>query len=212
MSLTSFLAQANPPPPLPPDTGASPSTLAYVVMSSGTTGTPKGICCPHRGAVHSYHWRRCNDPLTPKVDVSGCNVFFVWECIRPLLAGGTTLVIPDHAVYDPKALTDILQKYRVSRMQFTPSLLAHIMASLPDEVLKEKLKNFKYVNLCGEVVTKTMVEKVRLDSSAPPATTITNPRMSPFPRSLRSSTGSSLPASSSIFTPSPSATTRLRLY
>jgi non-ribosomal peptide synthetase component F len=35
----------------------TPDSLAYVVMSSGTTGIPKGICCPHRGAVHSYYYR-----------------------------------------------------------------------------------------------------------------------------------------------------------
>ena len=151
--------KSNPPPALPSDTGATPDTMAYVVMSSGTTGTPKGICCPHRGAVHSYHWRHTNNPINPGVDVSGCNVFFVWECIRPLLAGGTTLIIPDHCVYDPKALTNIIEKYSVSRMQFTPSLLAHTMASLSDDVLQAKMKSFKYVNLCGEVVTRNMVSK-----------------------------------------------------
>ena len=26
-------------------------SLAYVVYSSGTTGKPKGICCPHRGEL-----------------------------------------------------------------------------------------------------------------------------------------------------------------
>jgi len=45
------------------------------------------------------------------------------------------------------------------RPQFTPSLLSHTMSSLPDDVLKHKLRSFKYVNLCGEVVTKKMVEK-----------------------------------------------------
>ena len=30
----------------------------------------------------------------------GCNVFFVWECLRPLLLGGTTVVIPDNVAFE----------------------------------------------------------------------------------------------------------------
>ncbi|KAG5189217.1 hypothetical protein JKP88DRAFT_302551, partial [Tribonema minus] len=44
----------------------TPDSLAYVVMSSGTTGVPKGICCPHRGAVHSYYYRLAGLGFVPK--------------------------------------------------------------------------------------------------------------------------------------------------
>lgn len=60
-------------------------------MSSGTTGVPKGIMCPHRGAVHSYHWRHEHYPLRPD-DRAGCAVFFVWEVFRPLMRGLPTYV------------------------------------------------------------------------------------------------------------------------
>lgn len=59
----------------------SPDNLAYVVYSSGTTGHPKGIQCPHRGAVHSYWWRYVNMPFEEGERVA-CNVFFVWEVLR----------------------------------------------------------------------------------------------------------------------------------
>ncbi|GMI01344.1 hypothetical protein TrLO_g1131 [Triparma laevis f. longispina] len=144
-------------PKLPEDTGATPESMAYIVMSSGTTGTPKGICCPHRGAVHSYWYRRNFDPSGPD-DVEACNVFFVWECLRPLLIGYKMLVIPDEVVYDPMGLVDLLEKHKVTRMLFTPSLLAHTLSSLDDEVLKTKLRLFNYVNLCGEVVTRKLAE------------------------------------------------------
>ncbi|CAM9911574.1 unnamed protein product [Sphacelaria rigidula] len=88
---------------------ASPlRSLLSPFHSSGTTGAPKGICCPHRGAVHSYYHRLVHFPYQ-EGDREACNVFFVWEMLRPLLggmesAGGHAVplyVIPDDHIYDP---------------------------------------------------------------------------------------------------------------
>ena len=40
----------------------------------------------HRGSVFSYHWRHENNPYIDD-DIEACNVFFVWEMMRPLLKG-----------------------------------------------------------------------------------------------------------------------------
>ena len=77
--------------PLPSPLCSGLLEFSYVVMSSGTTGVPKGIMCPHRGAVHSYHWRHEHYPLRPD-DRAGCAVFFVWEVFRPLMRGLPTYV------------------------------------------------------------------------------------------------------------------------
>ena len=70
--------------------------LAFVSYSSGTTGRPKGIANPHKAAVRSYDLRFHVNDLRPG-DRVACNVFFVWEILRPLLRGATVYAIPDEA-------------------------------------------------------------------------------------------------------------------
>eukprot|EP01130_Rhizamoeba_saxonica_P014330 TRINITY_DN6254_c0_g1_i1.p1 TRINITY_DN6254_c0_g1~~TRINITY_DN6254_c0_g1_i1.p1 ORF type:complete len:1256 (-),score=328.75 TRINITY_DN6254_c0_g1_i1:22-3789(-) len=128
--------------------------LAYIVFSSGTTGKSKGIRCPHRGAVNSYTWRHKNLPFVDE-DRVAVNVFFVWECLRPLLKGNHLYIIPDDVIYDPPKLIQYLEDNSITRMLFTPSLLQATLdvPDTEDHPLADRLKTMTFVWLCGEVVT-----------------------------------------------------------
>src|SRR5918996_516944 len=102
--------------------------LAFVSYSAGTTGKPKGIANPHRASVLSYLWRFGISDYAPG-DRVGCNVFFIWEMLRPLLRGATTVVIPD----------DVLN------------------SSGPE--VGERLSKLKTLWLNGEVVTRTLAQR-----------------------------------------------------
>jgi amino acid adenylation domain-containing protein/thioester reductase-like protein len=131
--------------------------LAFISYSSGTTGKPKGIANPHRAPVRSYLWRFGISDYAPG-DRVGCNVFFIWEMMRPLLRGATTVVIPDDVIYDPGALVRFLQEYGVTETLITPSLLETILNSDgPD--LGERLSDLKRLWLNGEVVTRTLARR-----------------------------------------------------
>jgi amino acid adenylation domain-containing protein/thioester reductase-like protein len=131
--------------------------LAFVSYSSGTTGKPKGIANSHRAAVRSYLWRFGLSDYGPG-DRVGCNVFFIWEMLRPLLRGATTVVIPDDVIYDPGALIRFLEEYRISETLITPSLLETVLdASGPD--LAERLSSLRVLWLNGEVVTRTLARR-----------------------------------------------------
>lgn len=132
-------------------------SLAYCVMSSGTTGEPKGIICPHRGAVNSYYWRYHNQPYE-QGEREASNVFFVWEVIRPLLQGYPAYVIPDSVIYDPWQLVDYLEANEITRVLFTPSLLEQVL-NTPDLNLGKRLAKLKIVWLNGEVVPTALCKR-----------------------------------------------------
>uniref|UniRef100_K3WR86 Carrier domain-containing protein n=1 Tax=Globisporangium ultimum (strain ATCC 200006 / CBS 805.95 / DAOM BR144) TaxID=431595 RepID=K3WR86_GLOUD len=140
-------------PPMPVDrVRTQPDDLAYVVMSSGTTGVPKGICCPHRGAVHSYDWRLVNCPFIAHDRVAS-HVFFVWELLRPMLGNKPLYIIPDDTIYDPVRLVEYISQHAITRILFTPSLLQLILDTCAADVLLRSLQTLRLVWLCGEVVT-----------------------------------------------------------
>ncbi|KAH9865426.1 hypothetical protein J1614_009009 [Plenodomus biglobosus] len=130
--------------------------LAFVAYSSGTTGKPKGIANPHRASVLSYNLRFGLSDLQPG-DRVACNVFFVWEIIRPLLRGATVVAVPDDASYDPRMLVDLLATKKITETLFTPTLFAAVLAR--HQSLGTRLPDLKTIWLNGEVVTTDLARR-----------------------------------------------------
>lgn len=100
----------------------------------------------------------------------GCNVFFVWEMLRPLLRGAALFVIPDDIIYDPQLLGAFVRDHAITRMLFTPSLLEAVL-ECPLVNVTEALGSLTAIVLCGEVVT---VELYQRASRLLPATQLWN--------------------------------------
>ena len=86
----------------------------------------------------------------PRATGSGARRF-IWEMMRPLLRGATTVVIPDDVIYDPKALIRFLEEYGITETLVTPSLLEAVLNSSGPDV-GERLSKLKTLWLNGEVV------------------------------------------------------------
>jgi len=139
--------------------------LAFVVYSSGTTGQPKGIANPHRAPAVSYEWRfRTLSDYGPG-DVVACNVFFVWECLRPLMRGGTVLPVPADDIFDGERLTSQIERFNVTEILFTPSLLENMLLTVDLKDVRSRLKTVRQIYLNGEVVSLALRKKV-IDSLA----------------------------------------------
>ncbi|EXJ78672.1 hypothetical protein A1O1_09073 [Capronia coronata CBS 617.96] len=141
-------------PPLPAEDDLE--RLAFVSYSSGTTGKPKGIANPHRAPVLSYNLRFGVRDVHPG-DRVACNVFFIWEMIRPLLRGATVYAVSDEASYDPAALVDLLSAKQITETLMTPTLLATVLSRHSD--LGSRLSDLRTLWLNGEVVTADLARR-----------------------------------------------------
>ncbi|PBP27661.1 tyrocidine synthetase 1 [Diplocarpon rosae] len=141
-------------PPLPTDDDLE--RLAFVSYSSGTTGRPKGIANPHMAPVLSYELRFRLSDLSPG-DRVACNVFFIWEMLRPLLRGATVVCVPDEASYDPVSLVGLLARKKVTETLMTPTLLAAVLSRHVD--IQADLPGLRTLWLNGEVVTTDLARQ-----------------------------------------------------
>jgi glutamate-1-semialdehyde aminotransferase/non-ribosomal peptide synthetase component F/acyl carrier protein len=123
---------AGPGDALLPEQVCGPDDLAYLVFTSGTTGSAKAVPIRHRqlsdyaAAVDSrLHWRRGAAFLQVSpffVDLG----YTMWTA--SLLAGGTLLLPGASAARDPQALSDFASAHRPDYAKITPSHLAAMIA------------------------------------------------------------------------------------
>ena len=149
---------------LPPfqDPQVTTDSLAYLTMTSGSTGQPKAVMSTHASAVMGWLGRLEMVPYVHAQEVEGLNTFFVWECLRPLYRGITACCIPDALILDPKGLVAFIQTHSITRLLTTPSLLNQVL-EYPDLNLRDDLSHMHAWMLMGEVVSQPqrLVEQVR---------------------------------------------------
>jgi amino acid adenylation domain-containing protein len=141
----------------------SPDDVAYVIYTSGSTGQPKGVLGLHRGAVNRFAWMWKTYPFAPgEIACAKTSLNFVdsvWELFGPLLAGVTTVMIPDEVAKSPQALVAALAEHQVTRIVLVPSLLRAILDSDPD--IADRLPHLKYWISSGEALSLDLGQRFR---------------------------------------------------
>ncbi|MCO7190790.1 MULTISPECIES: non-ribosomal peptide synthetase [unclassified Pseudoalteromonas] len=132
---------------------------AYVIFTSGTTGTPKGVVNCHRALANRITWMQQHYPLsacdkvlqkTPySFDVS------VWEFIWPLCFGGTLHVALPDIHNDPDKLAQTIENEGITLLHFVPSML-HLFMDAADP---GALKTLSRVFCSGEALSPELVAK-----------------------------------------------------
>lgn len=142
-----------------PEISRNSSDLAYIMYTSGTTGTPKGAM------IHNYSVVRLvrntnylNLSSHDRVLLTGAigfdaTTFEIWGA---LLNGGTLYLADKEVILDPRALGRELKDNDITTLWLTSSLFTQIAESGTDI-----FSNLKYLLVGGDVLSVTHINRVR---------------------------------------------------
>lgn len=164
------LAPAGPPVPGgPAGVGASEppgEARAYVVFTSGSSGTPKGVAVSHAAVAHHARAMQARYPLGADdtvLLVTGAGFdASVFEVLGPLSAGARLAMPPPGGASDPAAVVDALARHRVTAVQVVPSLLQALL----DEPGLDRCRHLRRVYCGGETLTAELQRRFHARSDA----------------------------------------------
>jgi amino acid adenylation domain-containing protein len=134
---------------------------SYVMYTSGSSGTPKGVEGTHRAAMNRFAWMWRTYPFQAgEVCCQKTNLGFVdsvWEIFGPLLAGVLNVIIPQAVARDPEELLEALAGDQVTRIVLVPSLLRTLLDHAPN--LRLRVPQLKLWSCSGEVLPADLAKR-----------------------------------------------------
>jgi amino acid adenylation domain-containing protein len=150
-----------------PDLPSAPERIAYILYTSGSSGTPKGVMVSHRSLSYYLRWHRdhlhtqsgeTDLPLTSSI----CFAAGVTQLYTPLLLGRTLHILPAGTVRQPELLFDWYARHPDFGIYCVPTLWSELLAFAKDSAARGlRPVGPKCAFLSGEPVTAALIERSR---------------------------------------------------
>ena len=145
-----------------------PHNAAYVIYTSGSTGTPKGVVVEHHNLVNTLLASRKQFGFSALDTMWSAAAFsfdiFLWECLNPLVSGGTCLLLTTEEILDTEQLVSALD--RVTCFLAVPVLMRQIVSAVLERPARQR-PNLRIVFTGGDSVPpKILVDMRRAFPSA----------------------------------------------
>jgi tyrocidine synthetase-3 len=142
-----------------PEVTATPSSVAYVMYTSGSTGNPKGVMVPHRGVVRLVKSPDYVNLTGEEVLLAVGSVSFdaaTFEYWSMLLNGGQLVMSRKEAVLDTGLLAQEIKERKVTTMLFTTGWLNQLI----DEHV-EVFEGLETLLTGGDKISPQHIKKLR---------------------------------------------------
>ncbi len=136
-----------------------PEDLAYILYTSGTTGTPKGTPITNRGAIrlvcntNYYNFTAEDRTLFAGALVFDASTMEIWSA---LLNGGRLHIIEKETLLDPEILEEEIQNNGITNLVITSALFNHLV-----ENKISVFNGLKYLMIGGDVISPDHANRVR---------------------------------------------------
>lgn len=137
-------------------------SIAAILYTSGSSGTPKGVALSHKAITNFTLWAGNTFNITPKDHIASLAPFHfdlsIFDLFTSLCFGATVSFIPNRLTLSPSKLTQWLEDNKISTWYTVPSLLSFI--ALKGSLETRPLLHLKQILFAGEVFPSPQLIKL----------------------------------------------------
>jgi amino acid adenylation domain-containing protein len=143
----------------------NPDTPAYIIFTSGTTGTPKGVLVKHKPVINLIEWVnstfKVNNTDTLLWTTNLSFDLSVYDIFGVLAAGGTIRILNDRERMDAQRQLQIMLEEHITFWDSAPQCIQRIIPFLPDYKDKQSNSSLRLVFLSGDWIPLSLPDEIR---------------------------------------------------